>query len=241
MYAQKITLGLKSFAYQNWFKLLCMAILLYLLFQKDLSFQVNLSSPSPFRSEPEERGSPARERLSNRGTEGLGGVLFDLLPFSSERALKSVLKANLKLVHEDAQIAYLRRFAKVALAERDKYGIPSSIILANALLFSGAGSSTSAVAANNHFRLGCQGSWTGSKWQEGEQCFRAYENAWASFRDFSEYLSREPFVHLHQLGLKDYKGWADGLEKGKFQHEPELATTLLELIEHFRLYELDRQ
>lgn len=239
MYAQKITLRLKSFAYQNWFKLLCLAILLYLLFQKDLSFQVNLSSPSPFRSGPAEQGSPVKEKLSDRGVEDSGGVLFDRLPFPSERALKSVLKANLKQVHEDVQIAYLRRFAKVALAERDKYGIPASIILANALLFSGAGSSTPSISANNHFRLGCQGIWKGSKWQEGEQCFRAYENAWSSFRDCSEYLSWEPYVNLHKLGPKDYKGWAAGLESAGFQQEPELATTLIELIEYFRLHELD--
>jgi len=206
MYVQKIALSLKSFVYQNWFKLLCLAVLVYMLFQKDLSFQVNLSSPLPFRNGPAERGSPAREKHSDLGGVEVGEALFDRLPFPSEREVKSALRADLERVHEDKQIAYLRRFAKVALAERDKFGIPSSIILANALLFSGAGGSTACISANNHFMLGCQGGWSASKWHEGEQCFRAYENAWASFRDCSEYLSREPYTTLHQLGRSDYKG-----------------------------------
>lgn len=239
MYAQKISTGLKSFVFQNWFKLLFLVMMVYMLFQKDLSFQINLSSPLQFQREPAGVTSPAKEKLSEGPGNEATGALFDRLPFPSEREQKSALKAELKLVHEDEQIAYLRRFAQVAIAERKKFGIPASILLANALLFSNAGNSMGVASANNHFQLECSSLWAGNQWKDGERCLRSYQNAWESFRDHSEFLSAPPHIHLLKMGSTDYKAWAKGMEKAGFQNEPDLAATLIEIIEHYRLGELD--
>jgi len=45
----------------------------------------------------------------------------------------------LEVVSREDQLAYLKRFARVAIAERKKFGLPSSLILAVSLLHSTAG------------------------------------------------------------------------------------------------------
>ena len=147
---------------------------------------------------------------------------------------------DISLIDDATQKSYLKRFAQVAVTERHKFGIPASIILANALLQSQAGTRETALKANNQFGLPASVEWTGTSLQVGKGVFRQYENAWVSFRDHSIFISSGKFANLRALGDKDYKAWAKGLETGGFpSNQPQLAQKLVAIIEKYSLQQLD--
>lgn len=141
---------------------------------------------------------------------------------------------------EDQQIrAFLNRFADVARTEQQKFGIPSSITLANALLFSRAGTAPANLTADNIFQLSCTNDWLGPTSTISGKCYRKYENAWTSFRDHSLYLTTGRYSVLTQLSSQDYHAWANGLEALEFNDTPQLATQLEQVIEEWQLYRFD--
>jgi flagellum-specific peptidoglycan hydrolase FlgJ len=84
------------------------------------------------------------------------------------------------------QRSYIRRFAHVARAEMDQYGIPASITLAQGLLESQAGNSPLAKEANNHFGIKCfskrckKGHCRNFSDDHHKDFFRTYPSAWES-------------------------------------------------------------
>ncbi|MEM1217703.1 MAG: glucosaminidase domain-containing protein [Bacteroidota bacterium] len=241
----------QPFIRNNWYKLLIVGILLYGVNQKDLQFQINLKAPPP--EQPELQPAPVvhpqkakrekyTEQLPTKQHESSQKKarknVFDFFSSPTEKSAIPLREA-LRDIPEEEQLAYLKRFARVAISERKKHGVPSSIILANALLFSQAGQGTGLSQTNNHFGLNCQNNWTGKSMQQGEQCVRAYDNAWSSFRDFSEFLQAQS--ELARLPDNDYQAWAESMEQLRILPEPNLKESLIELIEYFNLAELDKK
>ena len=56
---------------------------------------------------------------------------------------------------------YIERYKGMAIDQMLRYKIPASITLAQGLLESGAGTSTLARKANNHFGIKCGRAWKG--------------------------------------------------------------------------------
>ncbi|SEL80905.1 glucosaminidase domain-containing protein [Parapedobacter koreensis] len=139
---------------------------------------------------------------------------------------------------------YIDRYKDVAISEMDKYGIPASIKLAQALLESGNGNSTLAREANNHFGIKCTPEWIGGKtYQDDDRrddCFRVYEHAEDSFKDHSQFLLRKRYESLFELDKDDYKGWAKGLKSAGYATNPRYADMLIDLIERYQLHQYDR-
>jgi LysM repeat protein len=124
-----------------------------------------------------------------------------------------------------------------------KYHIPASITLAQGVLESGAGKSELATRANNHFGIKCNG-WTGRKSyhddDEMNECFRAYDNVYESYRDHSVFLTTSKrYSSLFELKLTDYKGWAKGLKACGYATSPTYANKLIEIIQLYKLYQYD--
>lgn len=144
------------------------------------------------------------------------------------------------------QIEYVKRFAQVAMAEMQKYGIPASITLAQGLLESDAGASKLARKHNNHFGIKChskncpKGHCVNYHDDSPKDFFRQYGTAWESFRAHSEFLSRDRYQPLHKLKSTDYKGWARGLERAGYATGSEYAEKLIRLIEDLKLHQYDR-
>jgi hypothetical protein len=226
---------------KNWFKIFFIGLLLYIFFQKDLSFQINMRAPAP----PENIVAPATpgDRMTDAAPGQVQSATFNpvRLPLFGNPAEQSNLRSALATVSEDDQMAYLRRFARVAISERKKYNIPSSIILASALLHSTAGTSELATSANNHFHFAIGSGWDGLHFQHEGTEFRMYENAWSSFRDHSEYLAHLNLGELRRPAATDYQSWAELLEAISYSREPQFATTILEIIQAYQLYELDQK
>ncbi|MEM6967599.1 MAG: glucosaminidase domain-containing protein, partial [Bacteroidota bacterium] len=227
--------------------------------QKDLSLNFNLNAPiQPDEVESSDYQTPAQKNASHKkkkneakltekstpqkvaGVHKKSNSFFNFFdnPFGKSNP-KVDLKINLDKVAEATKQGYLKRFAKVAVNEKDKFGVPASIILANALLHSQGGQHHLATSYNNHFAIPCGDDWNGGTGSENGICYRTYETAWMSFRNHSEYLTKGKFAHLSNLAANDYKGWARGLEKAGFSDSKNFAKNLVKVIEQYGLNDLD--
>jgi flagellum-specific peptidoglycan hydrolase FlgJ len=140
-------------------------------------------------------------------------------------------------------LSYIDQFKGIAIAEMEKYGIPASIKLAQALLESGNGNSTLAREANNHFGIKCGGTWKGPSMTKSDDnpndCFRVYSNPEQSFKDHSQFLLRKRYEKLFSLNKNDYKGWAYALKEAGYATNPRYPELLIDLIERYELYKYD--
>ncbi len=148
--------------------------------------------------------------------------------------------------YHDKAIAYIDRFQHVAVAEMNKYGIPASITLAQALIESGFGKSALATKINNHFGIKCN---RYQRKQKGKcfifeddtkyDRFVKFESAWASFRAHSLVLQYDRYKPLYKLNEKDYEGWALGLQSAGYASDKNYAKKIVRIIELYDLYEFD--
>ncbi len=142
---------------------------------------------------------------------------------------------------------YIKRFAKVAQMEMEKYGIPASITLAQGLLESNVGESKLASHNNNHFGIKCfsrscrPGHCSNFTDDSHKDFFRKYKSAWESYRAHSLLLKRsDRYQPLFKLSSTDYRGWAKGLKKAGYATDDAYAEKLINLIEALRLQQYDR-
>jgi len=242
--------GVEAYVRANWFKIIMISLIAFVFLRKDLSFSFNLNSPLegqdqehvPLKEEVHQNKLETKPKPSAKmtdvakaGSNNNTTSLFDMIdiPFIGKGKVVKVAEPEIRGIDEAAKQAYINRFANVAINERKKYGIPSSIILANALLHSFAGQRDMSINGNNHFALPCVVGWKGGSGTYNDACYRHYENAWTSFRDHSLYVTTGPNQKLPALGKKDYKAWAKGLEKSKSFDIDNLAATLISIIEAF--------
>ncbi|MDR3142520.1 MAG: glucosaminidase domain-containing protein [Tannerellaceae bacterium] len=138
---------------------------------------------------------------------------------------------------------YINTYSGLAVKKQKEFGIPASITLAQGLLESGAGQSVLAKNANNHFGIKCH-DWKGAAIYHSDnkekECFRKYAHAEESYNDHSRFLKERPYyAELFKLNIKDYKGWAKGLQKCGYATDKAYANKLIKLIETYELYRFD--
>jgi flagellum-specific peptidoglycan hydrolase FlgJ len=154
-----------------------------------------------------------------------------------EKAAPSVVKSKQEKCWD-----YISRYANVAKAEKQKFGIPVSITLAQGLLESNAGDSRLTRAANNHFGVKTFNKnipHVVMKDDTPNDKFKTYNSAWESYRDHSLLLMRDHYKQLQYLSKTDYVGWARGLQKAGYATDKQYADKLIQLIEALRLYRFD--
>lgn len=236
-----------AYLQRNWFKIGIAILLVFILLKKDLTFSVNMRAPA--EQSKEQQQGPVQKAKKEKSQELMTEAqvtsekskptLFDLSVFGSKKNAPRALEALQKV--EDAVVqSYLKRFARVAVSESEKFGIPASIILANAALQSHAGQRPIAQKSNNHFALPCTPDWQGASEEVDGKCFRTYENAWTSFRDHSYYITTGRMAALKQLKNSDYKTWAKALENGDFSNDADYAMQLIKVVEKYELTKLDK-
>ncbi len=136
--------------------------------------------------------------------------------------------------------AYINTYKALAIAEMQRSGVPASIILAQGVHETGAGTSDLVIASNNHFGIKCKTGWTGQVVYHDDdargECFRGYALAADSYRDHSDYLSQTPrYASLFKLSPEDYTGWAYGLKRAGYATNPKYPQILIKLIEDYDL------
>ncbi len=158
-----------------------------------------------------------------------------------------VLQATSKVkVTNDVILDYINEYKEIAKSNMARYGIPSSITLAQGILESGAGTGTLSVQANNHFGIKCHTGWTGESVRHdddaAQECFRKYSRAAESYNDHSLFLTgRSRYAGLFKLEKDDYKAWARGLRSAGYATDPKYPEKLIGLIERFQLDRFDSE
>jgi flagellum-specific peptidoglycan hydrolase FlgJ len=226
----------------NWFKVILFGLIVFVLIQRDFSFEINVQSNEPVDSEqpPFSKPKPKKGKITDALAEGKQEKnLLDVvsLPFQTRKNNELVLA--LDEIDDEKKSAFFRRFGHVSINERKKFGIPSSIILANGLLHSLAGSKDYTLQGKNFFALPCSKNWQGETGTHNGNCFRHYDSAWLSFRDHSLYITTGPFSKLKPLPANDYRAWAEGLEELHFSSVDNLAEILSGIIEKYELHMYD--
>lgn len=159
-------------------------------------------------------------------------ISYDLAPASVSELKESNAKA------------YIERFSKVAVAEMDKFGIPASVTMAQAIIESRSGTSVLAVRNNNHFGIKCF-----SKTCSSSHCSRhtddshkdffiKYKDGAESFRAHSEFLMKYRYRELLKQG-KNYKAWAKGLKEFGYATDQAYDKKIIAVIERYELNKLD--
>lgn len=138
---------------------------------------------------------------------------------------------------------YIEKYKYIAVDQMLRYKVPASITLAQGLLESGAGSSSLAKDANNHFGIKCGSAWTGPYVLRDDDArnekFRKYRSAEESYEDHSRFLKQARYASLFKLSMKDYKGWAHGLKRCGYATNPRYGYLLVDLIERYDLSRYD--
>jgi flagellum-specific peptidoglycan hydrolase FlgJ len=158
---------------------------------------------------------------------------------NTSTATKSALKTENKGVFE----AYIERFANVALAEQEKFGIPASITLAQGIVESFAGRSKMAVKDNNHFGIKCTQRCLGCRCanyadDDIYDMFRIFETAWESYREHSKILLNDRYKSCFKS--RDYKHWANELQRCGYATSKKYAQNLISIIEKYKLNRFDK-
>jgi LysM repeat protein len=141
-------------------------------------------------------------------------------------------------------LVYIEQFKDLAMDHQRRFKIPSSITLAQGLLESGSGKSRLTQESNNHFGIKCHNGWTGPRVYHDDDikddCFRKYEKADDSYEDHSQFLSTKPrYQSLFDLNIRDYRGWATGLQSAGYATDKSYANKLIKTIEDYGLYQYD--
>lgn len=126
----------------------------------------------------------------------------------------------------------------------DRYAIPASITMAQGLLETGAGKSSLATEYNNHFGIKCHSTWKGKKTYKTDdapnECFRVYSSWQDSYEDHSLFLKKPRYARLFTLRSDDYRGWSRGLQTAGYATNKGYANKLIQIIETYELYALDK-
>ena len=162
---------------------------------------------------------------------------------SRTEVLQAVTKVQ---VTTDLVWAYIDQYKEIAKDNMRKYGVPSSITMAQAILESGAGTGPLSVNANNHFGIKCHKGWTGPSVSHDDdsagECFRKYDQPGESFQDHSMFLTtRSRYAALFTLDKDDYKGWAKGLRSAGYATDSKYPEKLISLIDRYQLTQFDAE
>lgn len=214
-----------QFINRYWFRLLVTLFFITALCIKDIKIELSLQNRTPLFA--------AAEAVSMQDKMTL---LPDLAKSTTE---------NIDNSKRQKQLKYIKRFAKVAQAEMNKFGIPASITLAQGLLETNAGDSPLAANMNNHFGIKCfskkcaKGHCANFSDDSHKDFFRIYKTAWESFRAHSQLLQNQRYQNLYQFSKDDYKNWAVGLKKAGYATDKRYPEKLIRLIETLNLNKYD--
>jgi len=155
--------------------------------------------------------------------------------------LISILVAKISMAQNAVDIEnYINTYKNLAIAEMQRSGVPSAIILAQGIHETEAGTSELVRKSNNHFGIKCKAGWTGSVVyhddDERGECFRGYEKPEDSYKDHSDFLRSSPrYSFLFKIDPTDYSAWAYGLKKAGYATNNRYPQILIKLIEDYNL------
>lgn len=256
---------LMPYIQKYWFRAVLVFLAAHLYLSRDITIQFNMSDknlepavanivPRPTGEREHEHilrekgekvsssNAPEKKKWDSRKANDFYNITFILSPDYGKR--KGIDPAIVREKRNNCK-RYVERFAKIARTEREIYGIPASITLAQGLLESDAGGSRLSVESSNHFGIKCRSKCRGCTCRNYTDdsrydMFRVFNSAWESYREHSKLLTGSRYQHLLNLPMTDYEGWAHGLKKAGYATDKRYAEKLIKIIEELKLYKYDR-
>lgn len=249
---------------RNWFNAILLYLAGHLLFQRDLSVQINMN-PEGEKSlalVPAANRTSLNDQVSSQQATFVPAINISQLvqtslphkrkttktePTFSTSNLTSALNPEKnrggELEKQQAMLAYVEKYAPAAIRAMNNYGIPASITLAQGLLESNAGESKLALESNNHFGIKCRRKCKGCTCRnytddDVYDMFRVFESAWESYEEHSVLLTSSRYEHLQKYG-KDFKSWAYGLKRAGYATDKTYGQKLIRLIKNLDLDRYD--
>lgn len=155
---------------------------------------------------------------------------------------------------EIAKAKYIRKYKDLALFQKEKYGIPASLKLAQGMWETAAGTSELS-RYGNHFGIKCferdcaVGSCRQYHDDSPKDRFKVYKSVGDSFEDHSIKLYNDRYRYGTNRGnktggwskcdSKDYKCWARAIAAGGWATDKRYASRLINWIEKYELYKYD--
>lgn len=138
--------------------------------------------------------------------------------------------------------AYIERYGPLAQQEMQRYNIPASIQLAQALIECTGGTSTGARKAKNHFGIKCFAKkhrycCLKAHDDSNQDGFVVYETEWHCWRAHSKLLAGPRYRGL--IG-QDVQGWANGLQRLGYATDKGYAKKLMAMVNRFDLTRFDQ-
>ena len=140
---------------------------------------------------------------------------------------------------------FISRYAPYAMEQQVKYGIPSSVILAQMAVESSWGSSALARNDNNFFGIKRGSSWTGrvSYYDDDRpnEAFRSYSSVGQSLSDHSATLLQSRYLRRCPVNDSiDHLGWIRGIKAGGYATAPNYVESIEGVINRYGLEKFDR-
>ena len=138
---------------------------------------------------------------------------------------------------------FFRLYADIAMEHQRRYGIPSSVTLAQMALESGYGESELARKGNNFFGIKVGSSWKGAKsWHHDDVpgYFRNYDTVWESIDDHSKLLMTERYKRCRQYDSQDYHHWLVEIKRAGYASARDYVERCEGIIRTYKLYLYDR-
>lgn len=210
----------------------------YLVFSGNLSLTVG-----PGGEQRAHLGGGMVEEVSNRQPSKKGG------PWSQLASIFEHKDYFADAPGDDADArrikAYIRQYKELAIQEKEKYGIPASVKMAQAIVESNSGTSKLSTGTNNHFGIKCfsrtckKGHCSNFGDDTHKDFFRKYDSVWESWRSHSKLIVSGKYKTLLKHG-DNYRKWAYGLKELGYATAKHYDRTLIEMIEKYHLDELDK-
>ncbi len=221
-----------------WAKLSFIGVLAIMAFKQDLSFTVGMGDvvqSAKFGSAALAEGVALKEK----------GERASLFSIFSEKKKDHFADSPGDKAKDRMVKSYIRRFKDVAISEKEKYGIPASIKMAQAIVESNSGKSALSTKNNNHFGVKCfsktckKGHCSNFGDDSHKDFFRKYNSAWESWRAHSQMIVSGRYKPLLKYG-DDYHKWASGLKRLGYATAKHYEQTLVNIIEKYHLQTLDK-
>jgi flagellum-specific peptidoglycan hydrolase FlgJ len=193
----------------------------------------------------------------------------DIMEFTSKKDLSEKIEKLKLTIFNGVNISkenrnFIEGLIRVSLEEQERFGIPASIKIAQAVIESGWGRDGLAKNYNNYFGIkhkryyneiekkliGAPILVTTHEYNKSKQKyykkdnFITYETRWSSIRHHSIFLKERidkgqnaAYVKLRTTDIHDYKAWAKNLQKTGYATSPHYAKNLIKVI---KTYNLDR-
>jgi flagellum-specific peptidoglycan hydrolase FlgJ len=213
-------------------KVCIIVIIMLFILKEDIAFNFKMGNFASENSIEEKTHTTNKQKKSIATPASLGSVVNDFAPAAPEELREVQVRQ------------YIEHFSETAVGEMDKFGIPASISMAQAIIESRSGTSTLATRNNNHFGVKCfsktcpEGHCNNFTDDHHKDFFRKYPGPWESWREHSQFLMKNSYRRLLKHG-KNYRAWAVGLREIGYATDPTYDKKLISVIERYDLYKLD--